>query len=464
MTQLASLRSKLAPLVPEWLLIRHRLRRMIRERRHLGRLKHDAAALLPPRRLFILPPDTHTLVGSRGDEAMMCAVANSLRRRRADLAVSVLAASECDEAAVRRLGFVAARYQSHSFRSIVEAVWSSRPDAFVVIGADMMDGFYSPLGSAMRLLTAELLACCGVPTVITGFSFNGDPDPLLAPLFNALDPRVQLFARDPLSLSRLQAFCRARATLVSDPAFLLEPDTSSPPIVEVIRWIEMRRRHGDRVFALNVHPALLRGASDETVQRLMNVAASALIETSASNNISWLLLAHDFRGVRGCSTSLAMIEDIARERLGERLLRPMGEFCAAELKGIAGLLDGVVAGRMHLAIAALGQGTPVACLTYQGKFEGMLAHFGLPNALALSPEEALRDGAFHALLRDFVARAADHRLQVAKRLPGVMSMAEQNLVPLFGHGEPSARQQRSGTGRRDLDATAPPVLPPLEAR
>ena len=47
------------------------------------------------------------------------------------------------------------------------------------------------------------------------------------------------------------------------------------------------------------------------------------------------------------------------------------------MKGLVGLVDFAVTGRMHLAIAALGMEVPVVALAYQGKFDGMMQRFDL---------------------------------------------------------------------------------------
>ena len=58
--------------------------------------------------------------------------------------------------------------------------------------------------------------------------------------------------------------------------------------------------------------------------------------------------------------------------------RLIEEKCSArQVKAISGHCDLILSGRMHLAIASLGQGVPVVCLTYQDKFEGLMEHFGL---------------------------------------------------------------------------------------
>jgi polysaccharide pyruvyl transferase WcaK-like protein len=435
-------RARWTAFIPGWLRKRRALSLMQRQSRELQQPWRDTAApRMPPARLFIIPPDTDTLIGARGDEAMVLAIAESLRERRADLHVSVLVGSVPAETAARRIGFEPVRY-SPSFIGVIQAIRGSRPDALVVIGADMMDGYYSPTTSAMRLLAADRLTRDGVPSIVSGFSFNAHPDPLLASVFDALDPRVRLCVRDPLSLTRLRGFCKASPTLVADPAFLLRPDSTSSRVAQIGDWIARRRRSGDRVFGINLHPSLFPDAPADQ-HRLTQAVAAALTSIAGSEAVSWLLLAHDFRSERSCGVSLAQVECVAGERLGERLLRPTEALSAAELKAVTGALDGVFAGRMHLAIAALGQGTPIACLTYQGKFQGLLEHFALPHRLALSPRDALREGAVEAVLRHFMAEAVAYRQRIAQRLPGIIALSEQNLEPLLCVDRSSRRAAES---------------------
>jgi polysaccharide pyruvyl transferase WcaK-like protein len=412
-------------LLPEWLRTRIRLARMRHDWRQASFPISRAQPPLPPSRLFIIPADPRTPFGSRGDDAMMQSIVRTLRSRRADLSVWMSTVSDVVVDAAEPMQAVP---EASTLAGFVEAIRRSRPDALVVIGADVMDGHYGPLFTARRLLAADLMAREGVPTVITGFSFNDEPHPLLARLFDVLDKRVAVHVRDPLSLRRFNAFSSRPATLVADVAFLLEPDDASPRVGAITEWIAERRRAGERVFGLNLHPAL----GDNVSNDLARAAAEAISSISSRERVAWLLLAHDFRTRRRCGDTLAEIERLARGRLGVRLLRPTDELSARELKAIVAKLDGVVSGRMHLAIAALGQGTPVSCVTYQGKFEGLFEHFGLPSSLLTDPRQALRAGALEFLLHSFIESAGSHRQQVARHWPRVRRLAAMNLAPLTG--------------------------------
>ena len=107
---------------------------------------------------------------------------------------------------------------------------------------------------------------------------------------------------------------------------------------------------------------------------------------------------------------------------------------ASEIKAVAGLVDGVVTGRMHLAIAALGQGTPVAAITYQDKFQGLFAHFGVSESLLLSPEQLLAGDNLEKFLLRFLGAYKTAGAQVRNMLPAVMELSRANIAPLRGDG------------------------------
>ncbi|AFK52117.1 hypothetical protein TMO_0278 [Tistrella mobilis KA081020-065] len=104
---------------------------------------------------------------------------------------------------------------------------------------------------------------------------------------------------------------------------------------------------------------------------------------------------------------------------------------AADLKGLAGILDGIVTGRMHLAIGSLGQGTPTVSVTYQDKFEGLYRHFGLPDWMLLSPQRYLTPGSFEAALTRFVDEIDQVTAIVESRAGAVKDLSRDNFSSIL---------------------------------
>lgn len=83
---------------------------------------------------------------------------------------------------------------------------------------------------------------------------------------------------------------------------------------------------------------------------------------------------------------------------------------------------------MHFAIAALGQGTPPVSFVYQGKFEGLMQHFGLESEGLMLASDADGTGApGSAALEAATARAADLRRRIETALPRVVALARSNF-------------------------------------
>jgi polysaccharide pyruvyl transferase WcaK-like protein len=74
----------------------------------------------------------------------------------------------------------------------------------------------------------------------------------------------------------------------------------------------------------------------------------------------------------------------------------------------------------------MGQGTPSACLAYQGKFEGLMMHFGLDD-LIMQPSDAWRDGGLASFALDAFNRRNTVRKRIASHLDNVMALARSNF-------------------------------------
>lgn len=400
---------------------------------------------VPPGRVAIVPADPASLVGSRGDEAMINALVGRLRAANARVEIAVLTLPGEAEGAARQIGLKPLPVWDRPLSEIVAEVRKFSPDAFVVIGADMMDGYYALSFSATCLILADVACGDGAATVVTGFSFNDRPAPQLRSVLERLRPGVHLNVRDPISYARFGRFSVAHAQPVADVAFLLQAEKNAASITDVTDWMRRRRDAGDRVLILNAHPMLFKNASVAQVASLVATFSSAIETVSERQAVSWLLLAHDFRGKGADAHCLQGIAERVGPSLAGRVLYPTSRFTAAQLKGIAAAADGVVTGRMHLAIAALGSGVPVACLTYQDKFQGLLQHFGLPNWLMMTPQAALETAGLVSMIDRFIAHLDPLTAQVGAALPRVLRLAEANLAPLLPDRIPAV----AATSRND---------------
>ncbi|MGX1166104.1 polysaccharide pyruvyl transferase family protein [Bradyrhizobium sp. DASA03005] len=394
----------------------------------------NAAPRNNPRRLLVLPSDPWSIHQSRGDEAMIEAAAGEMKRAYPDLEIYIVTATAAASADVRVMGFKPLELwkQPFSYETVAQELSIIRPDFGVILGADVLDGYYSPVDAARMLLVADLMAAFGAKVSVLGFSFNSRPAKALREVFRLIDPGVVLNLRDAISLRRFDDFARKRARLVADAAFMLTPRADTAAVKAIAATIARQRAQGRKVFVFNIHPMLFKKPEPAKLRKMIELAASAMERLSRQHNVSWVLLAHDYRPEIADDNCLRPLADRLKPTLGEHVHHVEQTLSAGEIKAVVGLVDGVITGRMHLAIAALGQGTPVAAITYQDKFQGLFAHFGISEQLLLSPAQFLNGDSFEQFVGHFLGAFEAAGDQVRQALPDVMELSRANIAPLLG--------------------------------
>lgn len=421
----------------------HRTYQNLREWKNVRSMLHEHNSLITKseninssndlKKLLILPCDPWSLDGSKGDEAMVQGMVENLRCTNNNLKIAIIVATPEARTRANKLGFEAISAWNCKLTEAISLIKDFSPDAMFVLGADVMDGYYSPRTTARLLLLANLVANRGTRVAFTGYSFNANPSPLLKKVFASISSAVSLNARDPISLERFKVFSTATIDLVADAAFLLTPDTTTPKVREIADWADQRRAAGDIVLGFNLHPTLIRNPTEQDARNLIQSAITAIASVSKTQAVSFLLISHDYRVRDNDDKCLKPISDNLSAELGVRLLYPTDRFSAAELKAIAGATDGVVSGRMHLAIATLGMQKPIAAITYQDKFQGLLQHFYYPKDFLLPASEALEAKNLQKLIENFLNQIKPLTQIVINNLPAVKILAQKNVDKLLGN-------------------------------
>ncbi|TRA99515.1 MULTISPECIES: polysaccharide pyruvyl transferase family protein [Rhizobium/Agrobacterium group] len=385
-------------------------------------------------RILIVACDPITIFGSLGDDAMITAAVQHARAKNPDVEVDVLVEGQGFNNSLHQRGFVPVDIfgKPNFIKELAEKFLARKHDCVVVVGADVMDGYYHPLVSAKLLASLDLAAAAGIKSFILGFSFNEAPHPALAGFYRALHPRVSLNVRDAVSLERLKNFAPVQAALVADSAFSL---TSEDPDEDTNAWIAQKRAQGYRVMGFNLHPLLFKNADQAQIETIIIRGAEALQFAIDTRPVCWLLIPHDYREKVGDEACLRAMAERMPASKADRVRYLDGKWSAAVLKGVTGQLDGVVSGRMHLAIAALGKGVPATCIAYQGKFEGLYRHFGLSTANLLSPSAFYTDDGIKNALIDFIDQSEEIRENVGKKLPEILELSGRNfqVFETFSH-------------------------------
>jgi polysaccharide pyruvyl transferase WcaK-like protein/O-antigen/teichoic acid export membrane protein len=387
--------------------------------------------------LVLLPPHPGNVFGSRGDQAMMLAAIAEFRRMHPDGRIAAITSPDASASVAVVPGVEAMPIWGK--RSLVGAGAGALQGVthFAVIGADVMDGYYWPMSVMRTVEISEQARLHGAAVGLLGFSFNASPNPFCVAALHAMHAEVRAMSRDPVSAERFGRLVQRPVTLVADAAFCMVA-RSSAATQAVAQWAAGQRTAGRTVVGFNLHLMLLdvHGACDEATA--VQAAAAGLARLIEEHQAAVLLIPHDFRGPRNDKTMMANCLAQIPQHLRAQVLLPETEFVADELKTLTAACTVVLTGRMHLAIAALGMGVPVAAASYQGKFEGLLKHFNLPPSMIIQPHE-LGDPAlvWRWMLAAFEQRAAMTE-QVQLRWPSVRQLSAQNFAWMGAPVAPAA--------------------------
>lgn len=387
-----------------------------------------------PSSVLILPPDDP---GSLGDEAMIVGLAN-YSREKGITNISVIAYYKDQEKYPidtyeylnMRDFFISAKKYRTLLRFIKFGIQMSKYERFYVLGADTMDGYYSNEKTFKRVKMVEMAAKTGLTTAILGFSYNNRATELSVKALNNLPTKVKLCAREKVSYERLiNKLPTHSVQLVADLAFLLPPAETSEKVDRSLQWIKEQRSEGKNILGININNLLISKLPQQTSDTLVQAFVDSIVEVNKKNpSLSFIFLPHDSRNSKN-----HLSDDILANNILQKLPSQLHSICfkipfpcqAAEIKAIVKHIDYVVTCRMHLAIGCLGQGTPVGCITYQDKFEGLYKHFDM-LPLTISPEELFEPNASKLvdLIFNLTEKASQLKQQIESKLPEVKKMVQ----------------------------------------
>ena len=374
-------------------------------------------------KVLVVPADTSDLAGSLGDEVLLQGLDNLVGSSRWALIVDEgfhgsspvpdqrLFPAWNGLTAGWRLGRVAARLS-----------------AVYVVGADVMDGFYRPEVSQKRLRLLNRISRAGVPCTLTGLSFNECPHPRVLADFRDLPDSVRICLRDPVSLERFERLTGRHAILTADLAFLVGEAQHSPVAKLVSPWAAKERDAGRRLVGINIGPHVVAHLSDGSEDALADSVATCCLRL-ISEGYGIVLIPHDFRPSH---TDLRALKRVAGRLAGSaHFLFLEDPFTGREIRSACRELDLILSARMHLAIGALSVGVPACGIQYQGKFEGLLRHFGFGADVFIAPEDAMDSTKLHRFMIHQLDRLAEMRAQVEGRLPAVCALAALNTAVTY---------------------------------
>ena len=370
-------------------------------------------------RTLIIPCDPWGVVGSRGDQAMILSVLQHCRERQID----ILTDSPATDAACRELKMNPLPQWNVPFDKWMREN-AARYSQVFILGADVTDGVYGWVTAMKLLMFYDCFSRLGVETHYLGFSWSKTPSPWMHLVLPFLKKGLPLPVRDPVSLERLTHFTRHRPLVqVADAAFCLHPRVSKR-VLRYQSWVGAQKSAGKRVVAVNVH-TMFNEAETKSVDWERAFAEVLFKVQAAKPDVVWLFVPHDNRPA---SSDLAILSRLHRSFDSTHACLVDEVMNADEIKALVGSCDGLIAGRMHISIAALGMGVPVFGLVYQGKFEGLWRHFGLSSSTIIQPKTILEGVAGVAVkVCQFVDDLFALKSAVQLALSRVILLAEKNF-------------------------------------
>ncbi|BCX82116.1 colanic acid/amylovoran biosynthesis protein [Methylomarinovum caldicuralii] len=300
---------------------------------------------------------------------------------------------------------------------------------FYLIGADVMDGYYSRAETIAKIELARVAALCGLKTTLLGFSFNANPDEACVNALKTFPDHVNVNARDPVSHRRLSKHLGRNILFSADLAFLLPPDTSRSAVRNLVDQLLSLKREGRILVGINVSYLILGKAPTlANIDSLLAQVRSTLLEIATlKQNISFVLIPHDLRGPMNDRVLSERLAAGLEGQLGKNQIVHLAEpLNSAETKAVCAQLDAAFTCRMHFGIACLSQGVPIAAIGYQGKFEGLMELFGL-EGLLLPDAIRLDLDAFSTVLRRLIENRLELQTIVRSKLDAVYRLAANNF-------------------------------------
>ncbi len=330
------------------------------------------------RKILILAGDTDS---NLGDLAILTATCEEIRDHIPNSRISILTLHPSRDQ--ERLGVIPIARGWRGIRALASA--ARHADLVICGGGGLFqddDSLVKMPYWAVRLLLVRLMA-----GPIAGLSIGAGPLNYKMSRFFArlalrqLDP---VSVRDPLAQSTLAPLTQKTVHVVPDPAFLLAaapernardtlqesgvPIDGSPLLgVTVRRWFHKSSSLIPYKYALKL--GLQKNRGQKEMSAFVELAATALDEVIERTKAHVVFMptynVEQEADVRVCQAVAS------RMKSENKTILQFDDPCL--YKAVTGLLSVMLCGRMHPAILAAGQGTPVVGLAYNPKFFGMFS-------------------------------------------------------------------------------------------
>lgn len=375
--------------------------------------------------------------GSLGDAAMGYSIVSQIRDVQPDARITFLIHRDADRDYFREFGvdtlsiegFFDVLPSRKAARRIADLALSCTD--FILPGADVLDGVYSPGGTLRRLLSGIAAERLGARVHAIGFSFSDRSPHMIRQVFHDRCQGFQITCRDPQSAARLSNVMQRPVPHGSDLAFLLPIGSHCihPAARTAEDHVQRWKRDGRKVVIFNANPISFHNALPNLPRAsVVRGLGRALDDFAHRTGAALLFLTHDnrpaFSDEKFMQEILAILHrDFPRHFVPETV-QP------SDIKRLCSLSDLVVTGRMHLGIAGLGAGKTTMITDYQGKVRGLYDLFDTPE-LALDLNEICEGDRLADLMMSALELSTNFENRIQSKLPEVKALSRKNLAPIL---------------------------------
>lgn len=375
--------------------------------------------------------------GSLGDEAMGYSIIHQIREKEPEAKITFLIHRDKDQSHFEKFGINVVSIEGYfsilpSRKATLRI--SKELEActdFIIPGADVLDGVYSPGGAYRRLFSGLMAQKAGARVHVVGFSYSHRAPDTTNRVYRDKCQDFNIICRDPLSAERLSKVMNRTVPSAADLAFLLP--IGSECIHEAAQQAENRvmewREQGKQVVIFNANPLSFTNALPNVERsKVTQILAESLDKFVASTNSALLFLTHDNRAAH--SDAKFVGEIISKMKPNNASFFVPETIEATDIKRLCSLSDLIVTGRMHLGIAGLGASKTTMITDYQGKVRGLYRLFDSPE-LALDLAEIVKPDELARLMAEALGKRDDFENRISSRLPEVKSLSRKNLEALW---------------------------------
>lgn len=375
--------------------------------------------------------------GSLGDSAMAYSIVTQIREKEPNAKITMFLHNNNDLAHLENLGVDCVSIEGYF--SIIPRPSATRrmtrvietATDYIIPGADVLDGVYSPGGAFRRLFSGLVAKEAGASVYVVGFSFSHRANNSIKKLFKEKLQSFNIVCRDPHSAKRLSEVMGREVPNGADLAFLLpigEKCLSPAALIAESKVVEWKKQNIP-VVAFNANPlSFLNAVPHVSRKEVVEVMAASLSKFIEKTSAALLFLTHDNRPAH---SDALFLEEIIEEMDKSFIHYFVPETVEpTDIKRLCSYCDMIVTGRMHLGIAGLGTGTATMITDYQGKVTGLYQLFNTPE-LTLDLAEVVKPDRLAELMMDTFEDRQKYEILIQENLPKVKELSRKNLAALW---------------------------------